>query len=186
MASDASEDRLLARVAEGDSAALTELIERFQPAVFRLAYRTLGEAAAADDACADVFAKLWFKAKTFRGGSLASTWLYRLAVRTILDAARNRQRWWKRLWRAWRGRPAASSDAGDPAQRLPLTEEAAAANRRLHAALAQLNEPDRILVHLFYFEERGLAEIEAILDVPEATLKMRLHRARQKLRELLT
>jgi RNA polymerase sigma-70 factor (ECF subfamily) len=56
---------------------------------------------------------------------------------------------------------------------------------RVQRALNVLSPSDRALVHLYYWEQQSLAELEAVLGVPKANLKMRLARARQKLRELL-
>jgi len=186
MVHEAEDSELLLRVAAKDAAAFADFCKRHAQAIYRLAYRTLGDASAAEDAAAAIFAKVWFKARAFRVESRAATWLYRLAVRTILDAARARNRWWRKLWRVWRDRGAAAAGgSNDPAQALDCLEQQDNAARRVHAALAQLKEPDRALVHLFYFEELGLPEIEAILKVPQSVLKMRLHRARAKLRQLL-
>jgi RNA polymerase sigma-70 factor (ECF subfamily) len=57
--------------------------------------------------------------------------------------------------------------------------------RRLDAALATLSTEDRALVHLHYFEERTLADIAAIVGSTRDALKMRLSRARAKLRDVL-
>ncbi len=53
------------------------------------------------------------------------------------------------------------------------------------AALAELSDSDRALIHLYYFEQRGLAEIAQIMETPRETLKTRLARARGRLRKLL-
>ena len=73
----------------------------------------------------------------------------------------------------------------EPADDLMVDEQRRLSANLLDRAIRSLGETDRALVHLYYFEERGLKEIEAILDVPHATLKMRLTRARQKLRLVL-
>jgi RNA polymerase sigma-70 factor (ECF subfamily) len=143
----------------------------------------LGDTSLAEDAAAATFVKLWTRCGSWRGESAVSTWLYRLAVRTALDVQRSQRRWWRRFVSA-------------PAERLPdpradvagqaadLDEQAALA-RKLGRALGELTEPDRALVHLYYFEQRGLAEIAEILDCSADALKMRLARARKRLRRIL-
>ena len=59
------------------------------------------------------------------------------------------------------------------------------AARRVQEAFGRLSETDRALAHLYYFEQRGLAEIAVILGTTRDALKMRLARARQRLRDLL-
>ncbi|MGE3808683.1 MAG: RNA polymerase sigma factor [Gemmataceae bacterium] len=165
-------DLLLRRCQRGDEAALGELIRLYQDRIFRLACRMLIDTALAEDAAAQVFVKLWSRASQWQEKSSAATWIYRLAVRTILDVQRGQQRWWRRI-------VGLSS----------VSEVAASKEResddRVSRALLELNENDRALVHLYYFEERGLADIEAILNVPRETLKMRLARARQRLKAIL-
>ncbi len=177
------DDRLLWRCQRGDEPALRELVCRYQDRLFRMALRVLGDALLAEEATAAVLVKLWSRSGQWRGEASAGTWIYRVAVHTILDTRRRQRRWWQR----WFG--LASDDTPDPrpepSEQVARKDEHAAWRRDLQTALAQLSESDRLLVHLYYFEDRGLAEIEAILDVPRANLKMRLARARDRLRGLL-
>jgi len=167
-------DELLRRCQQGDEAALALLVREYQERIFRLACRVTGDAALAEEATAQALLKIWTRARQWQGQARAATWIYRLAVRTVLDVQRAQRRWWRRwghgLRLADRAAPAAAPD-----------ERAA----RVHAALRQLNEADRALVHLYYFEEQSLAEIAVILGVPRDNLKMRLARARQRLKPLL-
>lgn len=176
-------DELLRRCQQGDQRALTELVRGFQDRIYRLAFGVTRDTALAEEAAAQAFLKIWHKAGQWQGQSRAATWIYRLALRTILDVQRGQRRWWKR-WSA----PglALSREAGPcPAEHLEQQDEQADRSRRLQDALGQLAEADRALVHLYYFENKGLAELEAILGVARANLKMRLARARQRLRSLL-
>lgn len=176
-------DELLRRCQQGDEAALTALVRSFQDRVFRLAYRVSGDAAAAEEAAAEVFVKVWQRARQWRGDSSAGTWIYRIAVRTVLDHERNRNRWWRRWARALPGLLA--DPRPEPAQELVEREALRNGSLRIQQALARLPEPDRVLVHLYYFEERKLAELEPLLGATRDALKMRLARARRKLRDLL-
>jgi RNA polymerase sigma-70 factor (ECF subfamily) len=173
-------DQLLRRCQQGDESALVELVRLYQDRLFKLAYRTLGDPALAQEAAADALLKVWSKAGQWRGEAGANTWIYQVAVRTVLDARRSRQRWWQR----WSGQlpDAVADNRPEPAEQLARGEHERDQERRLHEALAQLSEEDRVLLHLYYFEDRGLAEIETILGVGKATLKTRLARARQRLR----
>jgi RNA polymerase sigma-70 factor (ECF subfamily) len=175
-------DELLRRCQRGDETALAQLVRRYEDRIFRLAYRVTGDAALAEEATADALAKVWTKSGQWRGDAQAGTWIYRLAVRTVLDGQRRRRRW-------WRFGTSPPEDTLDPRPGPP--EQAAEQERReqlsrlLGDALRQLAEGDRVLVHLYYFEQRGLPEIEALMGVARETLKMRLARARQRLRGFL-
>jgi RNA polymerase sigma-70 factor (ECF subfamily) len=176
-------DELLRRCQQGDETALDALVRRYQDVIYRLAWRVLGDADLAQEATAAALVKIWERAGQWRGEASAGTWIYRLAVRTVLDTRRGRQRWWRR-WSS--PLPDAVADARpEPAEALAEGEQQDRRERRLREALAQLSPEDRALIHLYYFEEYGLAQIEAILNVPRATLKTRLARARQRLRDRL-
>jgi RNA polymerase sigma-70 factor (ECF subfamily) len=177
-------DQLLRRCQQGDEAALAELVRLYQDRLYQLAYRALGDAALAQEAAADALLKVWSKAGQWRGDAAANTWIYRVAVRTVLDARRRRRRWSDR-WSSGPLPEAVADARPEPAEQLARGEHERDQERRLHEALRQLSEEDRVLLHLYYFEDRALAEIEAILDVGRATLKTRLARARQRLRAQL-
>jgi RNA polymerase sigma-70 factor (ECF subfamily) len=170
---------LLRRCQRGDESALAGLVRHFGGRVFRLACRVLGDPGRAEEATADVFAKVWSAARQWRGDADAGTWTYRVAYRTVLDHQRRR-------------RPVSPPPPADlpdprpgPAEQSARADEQATASRRVHEALARLPETDRTLVHLYYFEQMPLAEVAAVVGATRDVLKMRLARARQKLRDLL-
>jgi RNA polymerase sigma-70 factor (ECF subfamily) len=175
-------DELLRRCQQGDESALPVLVRLYQEQIFRLAWRVTGDAALAEEATAQAIVKIWSRAGQWRGQSRAGTWIYRLAVRTILDVQRSQRRWWRRLV-PWS--PSIPDRQPAPAEQVNRREQASEGSAQVQQAIEQLAESDRALVHLYYFEDRGLAEIEAILGVPRANLKMRLARARQRLRTIL-
>lgn len=141
-----------------------------------------GNAALAEEATAAALLKIWTRCGKWRRESSARTWIYRLAVRTILDTLRGQKRWWRR----WLGLTADVVDAAANATaRLEKQEEEKKTTARIQDALAQLEPADRALVHLYYFEDQSLPEIEAILGVSRDALKTRLARARQRLKGIL-
>jgi RNA polymerase sigma factor (sigma-70 family) len=180
---DDGDDELLRRCRQGEETALDRLVCRYQQRVFHLAWRVLGDAALAEEATAQTLVKIWSRCGQWRGQSAAGTWIYRIAVRTALDVQRSENRWWRR---GSRPVPAELHDGSlGPEEEASRREQLHEREQRVRAALRQLPETDRVLVHLYYFEEQTLGEIETVLQVPKANLKMRLARARQKLRSLL-
>ena len=172
-------NELLRRCQQGDESALAALINEFSSKIFRLAYRILSDAGMAEEATADVFAKVWRTARQWRGDSQAATWLYRVGYNTVIDRSRRR-------------RPIAEPPDANvpdprpgPLQQALQAEEHCQNTRRVRDALEQLSEADRGLVHLYYFEQMPLSELVGIVEAKRDVLKMRLARARQKLRELL-
>jgi RNA polymerase sigma-70 factor (ECF subfamily) len=174
------DDDLLRRCQQGDRAALAELVRRYQDRLFRVAYRVLRDAARAEDAVADALAAVWVKCGSWRGESSAGTWVYSVAYRVIIDHARTRRRWW-RFFR----HEAEEPQAPDPTAKVDERDRVRHLAQRLDAALATLSHEDRALVHLHYYEGQSLADIAAITGATRDALKMRLSRARAKLRDVL-
>jgi RNA polymerase sigma-70 factor, ECF subfamily len=177
-------DDILRQCRDGSEAACAAMIRCFQARIFRLALRVTGDAARADDATAAVLVKLWTTAARWKGESSARTWVDRVAVRTLLDEMRGHRRWWRR----WARTSIVETvdirpDAAEGAER---AEEQGQIAARIRAAVAELEPADRALVHLYYFEGRSLAELEVILAVGRDGLKMRLARARKKLKVILS
>ncbi len=176
-------DEILRRCRDGRDAECAAMVRCFQPRVYRLALRVTGDPARAEEAAAAALVKIWTGAKGWRGESSARAWVDRVAVRAVLDAVRGERRWWRR----WSNSSAA--DTADPragaAESTEREEELERTAARIRKAVAELEPADRALVHLYYFEDRGLAELEAIFSVGRDALKMRLSRARQKLKGIL-
>jgi RNA polymerase sigma-70 factor (ECF subfamily) len=179
----ADDAQLMRRIQSGDEAALAELMRRYERCIYHVAYRVAGDAALAEDATVESFYKMWCKARQWRGESSPKAWICRIAIRTTLDLQRSRQRWWKRTRWALSKREHASTS--DPKDELIADERQQQVAWELKRAIGELSENDRVLVHLYYFEQWRLAEIASVLDTTRDALKMRLARARKRLRQLL-
>jgi RNA polymerase sigma-70 factor (ECF subfamily) len=178
---DEGDDQLLRNVQNGDESAFLTLATKFQERIFRMACRITGDNALAEEAAARVLVKLWTKAGQWRGQSPAQTWIYRVTVRTAIDVQRGQQSWWQR----WGNVLATTIDwRPGPSELVEQQEEREHNSSRLQDALMHLAPADRALLHLYYYENRHLAEIEEILGVNRDALKMRLLRARKRLRQL--
>ncbi len=176
------DDELLRRCQEGDERALAALVRANQTRIFQLADRVLGNAVLAEEATAQAFFKVWVRCGQWRRHASAGTWIYRVAMNAILDVRRSQTRWWRRWSTHPMGTPC--DPRPGPADAVGDVEESARRTQRVRDALLCLSESDRALLHLYYFEGRKLAEIEAILEVPQTSLKMRLARARERLRRV--
>ena len=164
----------MARVADGDAAALHILVERHLPRAHAIAQRVLVAEADAQDAVQEAFAKLWVNASSWRAGRAAfTTWLYRIVVNTCLDAARRR-------------RPEVDSEAiitgtADPAPSAEAQLEA----ERVRTAVHRLPAQQRTAVTLCYFEGFTNPEAAAIMNLHLKALEGLLVRARKTLRSAL-
>ena len=76
---------LISRARDGDQEAFRQLVERYQGAVYNLAYRMLGEHGDVDDCVQEIFMRAFRGLKEFRGDSSLKTWIYRIATNTCLN-----------------------------------------------------------------------------------------------------
>ena len=188
-----SDDELIAACRKGRREAFGELVTRYQDRVFHLAYRLTSSRDDAGEAAQEAFLRAYRSLDAFRGESAFYTWLFRITV----NVARNRQR-----YSAARP-PARSIDAtaardpdgnGGPTladklkARVPdPVDEASRLERKelVEAALAGLDEEQRMMIVLRDMEGRSYSEIAELLDCPRGTVKSRIHRARMALRDML-
>jgi RNA polymerase sigma-70 factor (ECF subfamily) len=173
------ESTLVARLQEGEPAAVGEVYDEHNAAVRAFARRLIGEPEAAEDLVHDVFVSLPRAASRFRGDSSLRTFLISIAAnhaKHFVRAATRRRAALDRLAR----QPEVESSR-DPEQDVRRRELAAALTR----ALDQLPVDQRVAFVLCEVEERTSRDVSAIAGVPEATVRTRLFHARKKLRTLL-
>jgi len=166
-------------VRTGDDDLFQVLVERFKDRVFRLVVSMLGPGneAEAEDVVQEVFVLVFRKIGTFRHDSDFSTWLYRMARNRAIDRLRTaRMRHVHVGEEGLRSMPSASGTHNP--------EDAAVTGERRTAILDQVSrlpEPQRTIVHLYYWIGTGVGEISELLDMNVQTVKSQLHRARHRL-----
>src|SRR4051812_4481855 len=167
----------LAQVAStGDLAAMNVLLATVRPEVLRLCGRLLANREDAEEACQDTLLAVARGLPAFEGRSAFRTWLYRLAANRARSAYRRTAG--RRTTECF----AVVDDVADPRR----TSMVATTRVDLLKALRLLSpEPAEALAlrDVLGFGYREIAEIQ---DVPEGTVKSRIHQARQQLRKLLT
>ena len=168
---------LLRLVAAADQTAFAQLVQRHQSRVLNLAYRFSRDRQDAEDLAQEVFFKVWRHARTFRGESAFSTWLYRLAVNTCLN---HRQRRKTRL-----DPLPLTGDLEAGAAQAPDELEAAEREIQLQQALASLPPRQKMTLVLASFEGKSYEEIAVIMDVSIPAVESLLFRARQGLADIL-
>jgi RNA polymerase sigma-70 factor, ECF subfamily len=179
LANQVTDERLLAEAANGDGKAFQILYERYRDPIFRFAFRLLGSAEAAEDVAHDCFLSLMQDPLRFDPE--------RASLRTyIYAAARNQAA--KRYQNS--GREADLDEIGDEPEvgerHSPiahvLDNELAS---EVEQAIASLPPLQREAIVLFEYEDLTLAEIAAVVGADSNTVKARLFRAREKLRQRL-
>ena len=173
----------------GSEEAYAWLIGEFQRPVYGLVYRMIGDSADAADTTQDVFLKVFRGMKHFHGASSLKTWIYRIA----LHEAANRKRWWFRhKARETAIEEDSANDAGCSTHALVDERDSPfdcvahhEVQARVEAELLQLPEPYRTTVILRDLEEMSYEEVAEILEISLGTVKSRLTRGRDMLKDRL-
>jgi RNA polymerase sigma-70 factor, ECF subfamily len=175
MATTESDSRLIERVGHGDRDAFDQLYRRFARPVLAMAVRQLGDNGRAEDAAQETFAAVWRSARSYRSerGS-ASAWLYAVARHAIIDRARQK-----------REQPAEIPDEAAKSAGPPEQAEDSWLAWRVHSALEQLPERERVVIELAYWSGLSQTEIASYLDVPLGTVKTRTRTGLARLAGLL-
>lgn len=170
---DGEDVQLVGRCLAGDTEAFRPLVERYERVVFNLALRVLGDREDARDVAQSVFVKVYENLGRYDPRFRFFSWLYRITLNECLSI-RNRRHQHVPL---------------DPA--LPATDRPDEGIRhrevgeQVRGAVLSLPRDYREVVVLRHFAELSYAEMSAVLQVPEKTVKSRLYTARQRLGELL-
>jgi len=161
-----SDDALIARVAEGDRRAFTELYERHADRIFRFAMSIVRRAHLAEEVLQETMIVVWKRAKTFKGSAKVTTWILGICRNLAFNLLRKEKR-------------------GDrlPEERTETADPARSVETAVHVERAMETLPDhhREVMHLVFYEEMNLKEAAEILGIPEGTVKSRMHHARKAL-----
>lgn len=178
-------EKMIRQAANGDALAFETLIEPYEKRLYALCLRIAGNREDAMDCAQEAMLRIWRSLPKYRFQSALTTWCYRIATNACLD-----------LLRRHRARPQVSLDAltedgfapADEISREGNPEENSEENAR-RAALQQaiLALPPEMRAALVLRDVQGLSydEISEILTLPAGTVKSRLNRAREKLRQAL-
>lgn len=180
-----AEDEVVRRAVCGEAGAFDCLVERFGPRVYNLALRLLGNADDAQDLAQEAFLRVYDALPRFRGDAAFTTWLYRIVVNACHDELARRKR-----------RPLVMSDLEAEDGDGPTFADTLAAGattedmlrqreqqRVLQQAIAELPEPFRTALVLYDMQGCSYQEIVVITRANLGTVKSRINRARNLLRE---
>ncbi|MCC6731249.1 MAG: sigma-70 family RNA polymerase sigma factor [Chthonomonadales bacterium] len=165
------EDRLAVRCRLGDPSAFDELVARYQARLYRFAMRALQNRGEAEDAVQETFVRAYRGLGSYRPDGYFASWIYRIALNECRRRLRSR-------------RPTGALETVSACAEGPTPEQAALddeRHRRVRGAVDALPEPHRVVVTLFYFDEMSVEQIARTLSISAGAVKVRLHRARERL-----
>ena len=178
---------IVAAAQQGDRDALTEVVSRHRAWIFNIALRMMGERGAAEDATQEIFIKVVRRIESFEGRSSFRTWLYRVAFNHLLNAKRGHFEQsvnnFDDFAVALEATPnLAMDDIPEPERRLLVEEGRTACMTGMLLCLSREQRLAYLLGSLFELTDTQAA---AILDIPRATFRKRLQRARSDLHNFM-
>ena len=170
-----ADHQLVIEALRGDPEAFATLVQRYDRAVYHLAYRTMRDEEEAKDVAQEAFFKAYRSLKTFKPGARFSTWIFAITYHACCDRLNRRKRY------SSEELPERADTARGPADSAIAADEA----RRLRQAILELPEKYRTVVTLYHLQGKQYDEIANVLGIPVGTVKTHLFRAKEQLRKML-
>jgi RNA polymerase sigma-70 factor (ECF subfamily) len=180
------EQRIVIRAQKGDRLAFAELVELYKDKLYNLGYRMLGNPQEAEDVAQEAFLRAYANLNKYDAKHKFSTWIYRIATNLCIDRIRKKKADFSL------DAEVEGIEGGDMYSRLSAsvdTPEQAVVRietrEEVQKAIDALPENYRAAVIFKYLHDLSLQEISEILEVPVSTVKTRIHRGREALRNVL-
>lgn len=184
-----NDETLILKFKQGSMVSFDELVMKYKDKVFNLCYNFLGFESEAEDMAQDVFVKVYYSLKSFKGQSLFSTWLYRITVNTCKNRLRSLS--YRRTQKQFSlNQPKSIDDPHSievpdikfsPSQQAERKETLCFIWNAIRSLPIQM----QTLIILRDFENKSYEEIMDLTGLKLGTLKSKLARARKKLRPKL-
>lgn len=168
----------------------SEVVQKYGSFVYNIARQSTRSDAEADDIAQEVFIKAWRSIGSFRGDSSLSTWIGRIAINTCMDFARKRKR------KSAVSLTSFNDDDSDDFKEFDIPDNDVSSDPEASAeksekieivrkAIASLSEEQRVVIVLRDMEGYSYSEISEMLELELGTVKSRINRARQNIKEYL-
>lgn len=167
-------------VRNGNAAAFSYLVGKYQNMVYSLALKLLKKPEEAEELAQDTFIKAYQKIDSYEGKSKFSTWLYSITYNACISELRKRRIEFRSL------EEQRLSDQ-DEQKMLNYFSETKKEDQEkyLKLALGKLPEDDQVLLTLYYYEDQSMDEISVITGLTVSNIKVKIHRARKRMHILL-
>lgn len=179
----ADDEYVVSCAREGDAAAFGELVDRYKDKALSLAIRLLKNEHDAEDALQDAFVKSYRSLSSFRSDASFSTWFYRIVYTTCLNALKKRSR--SQLLTTFDDELFLDTSESSAHQQFDRVLDETVVQQAIADVLSNMPPLYAVVMDLFYVQERSYEEIVSITSMPLGTVKTRLNRGRQALRQEL-
>lgn len=172
-----SDQTLVAQSRAGGQEAFEQLVLRHKDRVYTLAYRVLGDHGEAEDVTQETFLRAYERLADFRGEARFSTWLYRICHNLCAN----------RFQKKNREVGTDSAPEAGPSGTMGSYDQLVTKERRslLNWALSHLKVESREVILLYHTDHLSYEEIASVVGHPVGTVRSRLHRGREELKEIL-
>ena len=181
MSATQNEQEIIDLVLKGDHNAYGELVNRYQNYVFTLALRIVKNREDAEEVAQDAFIKAYKYLADFKGASRFTTWLYTIVNNTAISFLRKKR---LDIYSLDNEKVFEAADNMDSGKRSDMVEQKSKISM-VNEAIRLLSAEDAHIITLFYKAEQSLEETAQILGVEVNAAKVRLHRARGRLKNKL-
>lgn len=169
------EHLLIDRILAGEERCYAELVDQYKSYAYTIAYKIVNDRAEAEEVAQDAFIKAYNYLRNFNRQARFSTWLYRIVFNTAISYKRKNR---------IRTEDIENKHVENP-ERADSAIEREDKQQFVNKALKKLNEADQLAIQLFYIKEFSLEEVAVMMDQNVNTIKVRIHRARQRLADEL-
>ncbi len=169
------ENVLIDRILAGEERCYAELVDQYKSYAYTIALKIVNNRAEAEEVAQDAFIKAFNYLKNFNRQARFSTWLYRIVFNTAISYKRKN----RIVTEAIDNKHVENPERADTAV------EREDKTMFLNKALKKLNEADQLAIQLFYIKEFSLEEVADLMGQNVNTIKVRIHRARQRLADEL-
>jgi RNA polymerase sigma factor (sigma-70 family) len=167
------ENDLIDRILAGQEEPYAQLVEQYKRYAYTIAFKVLNNRPEAEEAAQDAFIKVFHYLGNFNRQARFSTWLYRIVFNTAVSYKRKKSHVFSSL------------EFHDPSGEADNTLEKDDKHVYVAQAMDRLNEVDRLAIQLYYIKEFSLEEVADLMGQNLNTLKVRIHRARQRMADEL-
>lgn len=168
------------QVLKGNTSVYAYLVNKYQDMVYGLALKLLKNKEDAEELAQDSFVKAYQSLTLYRMESKFSTWLYRITYNGCISLLRKRK-----VKMRWLDEERLSDQDEVRVQEQLQGIDKAELAKYLKLAMDRLPEQDQVLLTLCYYEDQKMEEISQITGLTESNVKVKIHRARKKMYELL-
>lgn len=171
------DDSIIERILQGDSDSFSFLVKKYQDIVFSITLKLLKNREDAEELAQETFIRAFQSIGSFQGKSKFSTWLFRITYNNCISHLRKKKFHFSGIDNLSESDMESDEDITDLPGEIRI--------RYLATALKQLPAEDYLLVLLYYYEDQSVEEICVVTGFSESNVKVKLFRARKKLRSMM-